>query len=70
MAWKPASTIRISPVIARDAGLEQEHRGVGDFAVLDAAAERRALAIHLQDAREPGDAGRRERLDRPRPKSR
>ena len=41
MAWKPASTIRISPVTAREAGLEQEQRGVGDLAVDARAAAAR-----------------------------
>src|SRR5215510_16398508 len=31
---------------------EQEHRRVGNFAELDVTAQRRAVAIHLQDARE------------------
>ena len=43
---------------------EQEHRGVGDVAAVDGAAERRAIAIGLQNRREAGDARRGQRLDR------
>ena len=35
---------------------EEEDRGVGDFGAFHGAAEGRAIAVGLQDAREAGDA--------------
>ena len=52
MAWKPESTIMISPVTPRDAGLSRKTAASATSAVLDAAAQRRALAIGLQHRRE------------------
>jgi hypothetical protein len=52
VAWYPPSTIRTSAVTARPAA---ESRNI--------AAQRRAVAIDLENARESGDARRRQRLD-------
>ena len=65
IAWKPPSTCRISPVIARARSLKQEADGGGDGSrVAGVPAERRARAPERREIVEARDAARRNGLDR------
>ena len=66
VAWKPASTIITSPVMPLPASLRRNAAASATSNGLDVAPERGAFLIDIQDAREPGDAGGRQRLDRAR----